>query len=678
MRRQQIRVRLKARPRFSSVRILTLLWLSSLQLLWMLRAAGLHLSFWLLLAASALSGAALIWQKRRAVCALGALCLILALFSVITAQGDARILLGSVLLQLGVYALCWLRRCWPLVLLQGASLLALPFFGADPGVMACFCFFALLALFPLSRKNKLILSCGCFILALLLSTWQQLLYQAVYEAEGLLQRTTKRIIGMADDPGDGQISRGNLYPANMTQLQLESDFRPKQTLYLRSFVGSDYAEGEWQEDRNTILAAAESDLHWEDWPGWVSGLYDTMYFAMNISTQDIVPHTLQITQRGDVWRQRLTPYFSYYDQLSIRQEEDGRYTYSFRLYTQEEMAIDWDEVSSDFVTNRDWYRALQGAYMQELDQYYLQVPREQLPRLAALCAAHPAADAQEATAFIRSMLQGNAVYTQTPGIFPLNEDPSEYFLFEGHAGYCQHFASTAVLMYRLLGIPARYATGYAVSPDAFVRQEDGAWQADVSDVSAHAWAEIFVEDLGWIPVEVTPSSAAAQPVAGGDAQRIELGWADAAEERDAQEEQAARESGSVTLTVNAYAISAGIMLCLAALGGWRLYTYIYLDVQGLMHHFLRYARMCTGKQSDVSEETLILDLPRVVEGFTPKQAQRLLALSGEAAFGAGEQPGEREEVRKLLRHFLCAASAKLPLLVRIWTRIIYGKERSDE
>ena len=92
-------------------------------------------------------------------------------------------------------------------------------------------------------KNKLILSCGCFILALLLSTWQQLLYQAVYEAEGLLQRTTKRIIGMADDPGDGQISRGNLYPANMTQLQLESDFRPKQTLYLRSFVGSDYAEG---------------------------------------------------------------------------------------------------------------------------------------------------------------------------------------------------------------------------------------------------------------------------------------------------------------------------------------------------------------------------------------------------------------------------------------------------
>ena len=53
-----------------------------------------------------------------------------------------------------------------------------------------------------------------------------------------------------------------------------------------------------------------------------------------------------------------------------------------------------------------------------------------------------------------------------------------------------------------------------------------------------------------------------------------------------------------------------------------------MDVQGLMHHFLRYARMCTGKQSDVSEETLILDLPRVVEGFTPKQAQRLLALSG--------------------------------------------------
>ena len=61
-------------------------------------------------------------------------------------------------------------------------------------------------------------------------------------------------------------------------------------------------------------------------------------------------------------------------------------------------------------------------------------------------------------------------------------------------------------MYRALGFPARYASGYAVQPSDFVRQEDGVWRAQVTDESAHAWTEIFLEDYGWTPVEVTPAS----------------------------------------------------------------------------------------------------------------------------------------------------------------------------
>ena len=41
------------------------------------------------------------------------------------------------------------------------------------------------------------------------------------------------------------------------------------------------------------------------------------------------------------------------------------------------------------------------------------------------------------------------------------------------------------------------------------QQEDGSWQAEVMDSQAHAWAEIFVEDMGWAPVEVTPALGAA-------------------------------------------------------------------------------------------------------------------------------------------------------------------------
>lgn len=107
---------------------------------------------------------------------------------------------------------------------------------------------------------------------------------------------------------------------------------------------------------------------------------------------------------------------------------------------------------------------------------------------------------------ILSVLENSTSYTLTPGSAPVNTDIVEYFLFDSREGYCVHYASAATLMYRLYGIPARYEAGYAVQPSDFVLQEDGTWVAEVTDESAHAWTEIFLEDYGWTPVEVTPAS----------------------------------------------------------------------------------------------------------------------------------------------------------------------------
>lgn len=125
---------------------------------------------------------------------------------------------------------------------------------------------------------------------------------------------------------------------------------------------------------------------------------------------------------------------------------------------------------------------------------------------AALCREHPASDLAEATSVILSVLENSTSYTLTPGSAPVNTDIVEYFLFDSREGYCVHYASAATLMYRLYGIPARYGAGYAVQPSDFVLQEDGTWVAEVTDESAHAWTEIFLEDYGWTPVEVTPAS----------------------------------------------------------------------------------------------------------------------------------------------------------------------------
>ena len=56
---------------------------------------------------------------------------------------------------------------------------------------------------------------------------------------------------------------------------------------------------------------------------------------------------------------------------------------------------------------------------------------------------------------------------------------------------------------RELGVPARYVTGFVVKPDA-VTYEEGTYKASVLDSDAHAWVEIYMENYGWIPVEMTP------------------------------------------------------------------------------------------------------------------------------------------------------------------------------
>lgn len=78
-------------------------------------------------------------------------------------------------------------------------------------------------------------------------------------------------------------------------------------------------------------------------------------------------------------------------------------------------------------------------------------------------------------------------------------------------------------MYRMYGIPARYVSGYRILPSDLILNEEGVWEASVTDEAAHAWVEILLPDYGWTPVEMTPASdgsiSAAYP--GADAEALE-------------------------------------------------------------------------------------------------------------------------------------------------------------
>jgi hypothetical protein len=76
--------------------------------------------------------------------------------------------------------------------------------------------------------------------------------------------------------------------------------------------------------------------------------------------------------------------------------------------------------------------------------------------------------------------------------------PVEDFLLHRKAGHCEFFATTTVLLLREMGIPARYATGYAVQ-----EYDDMLGMFVVRQRHAHAWALAYL-DGRWRAVDTTP------------------------------------------------------------------------------------------------------------------------------------------------------------------------------
>ena len=54
------------------------------------------------------------------------------------------------------------------------------------------------------------------------------------------------------------------------------------------------------------------------------------------------------------------------------------------------------------------------------------------------------------------------------------------------------------------GVPCRYVSGYCAKEDSFKSGENDEDICEVKDSQSHAWVEIYLDDFGWIPVEMTP------------------------------------------------------------------------------------------------------------------------------------------------------------------------------
>ncbi len=124
--------------------------------------------------------------------------------------------------------------------------------------------------------------------------------------------------------------------------------------------------------------------------------------------------------------------------------------------------------------------------------------------LAAQLRSDPRYSGGDAQLLVAALLErlhsGGYSYTLEPGSY--GRHSADEFWFDRKEGFCEHIASSFVILLRALGIPARIVTGYQggeINPlDHFfvVRQSD-----------AHAWTEVWLQGRGWVRVDPTAAVA---------------------------------------------------------------------------------------------------------------------------------------------------------------------------
>ncbi len=266
-------------------------------------------------------------------------------------------------------------------------------------------------------------------------------------------------------------------------------------VYLKAFTGLDYIRGSrWTEagdgpTENVLMSKSvegrrrsyESDT-------------DRQFQGKGIMEVEIVGASQEYEYR---------PYYTE-DETVRRRQGITSYTY-YPYYTGEEQKFSVEDA---------W------------DERYLTVSESCSRAVRAVCEEAGFAGTEEEIAEqIVAYFKNNYSYTMRPGYYLGNPDYITHFLLESRKGYCSHFASAATMLFRQMGIPARYVEGYAFS---YVNVMDNAElvegaeykeyydgyapigetalvELEIPDAYAHAWVEVYMQDKGWVVVDPTPA-----------------------------------------------------------------------------------------------------------------------------------------------------------------------------
>ncbi|MBR5406389.1 MAG: transglutaminase domain-containing protein [Lachnospiraceae bacterium] len=312
-----------------------------------------------------------------------------------------------------------------------------------------------------------------------------------------------------------------------------------ESLYLRGYVGQQYANDHWvqpsgrsgyrlnmpgtegpasQEEtaRERLLMPAEVHQKLME-----EGHTQEHTARMTVENKDAatsyiyVPYFLSDIPKKAV----VDPYAT----LSGYSAIDSSETYEFTPYSASMLPLVFDNPALLKSMHDDETGTFTEEYDQEIIDNYLQIPPNVYDELMSYHDDIGTADSVRGqVALIYDYFLENYRYDFAPGATPYGRDFVIYFLKDQKRGYCSHFASAGTMLLRSYGIPARYVEGYVVSLSSITETaerldedpsdyytgdnplgESAVISVEVSDGDAHAWTEVYIPSFGWFPVEFT-------------------------------------------------------------------------------------------------------------------------------------------------------------------------------
>lgn len=307
---------------------------------------------------------------------------------------------------------------------------------------------------------------------------------------------------------DGSLTQSDgLALQGLEDLLVMTDEKPTETVYLRGFIGAEYDGHSWQPaDAEQFDNAAAS---WKTDGDSRLAIANLPFLRAAYDGAAPQQMTVQRLHADDTYT--FVPYNAYFNDYyrlngdgaaAGQTAQDDTFYYFPRGEAKTLLTARADAGPS--VLDR-----LESAYAAYAESRYLATPDgADYGTLQEFCNAAEkehklTGDADAIRTFVRSYLNEHCTYTGDSPQPADGADPVLYFLNESHAGSSTQFASAAVVLCRMLGLPARYVVGYAASQSLFA-ESDGGWQAVLQDDNAHAWAEVYLAGQGWTPLETTP------------------------------------------------------------------------------------------------------------------------------------------------------------------------------